>query len=70
MVAFAEQVVQVRAEAARLADRQFEQNAALNSVKSQTHADLVAAHASLLEANCDLSLAEADLKRAIGQMPR
>jgi outer membrane protein TolC len=70
MVAFAEQVVQVRAEAARLADRQFEQNAALNSVKSQTYADLVAAHASLLEANCDLSLAEADLKRAIGQMPR
>ena len=70
MVAVAEQVVNVRTEAARLADRQFEQNAALSSARSQAHADLASATASLLETNCGLSLTEADLKRAIGQMPR
>ncbi len=70
MVDVAGQVVTVRTEAARLADRQFEQNAELNSARSQSHADLASATASLLEANCGLSLAEADLKRAIGQMPR
>jgi outer membrane protein TolC len=69
MVVVARQVVKVRTEAARLADRQFEQNAALSSARSQTHAELASATASLLEANCGLSLAEADLKRAIGQMP-
>ena len=70
MVDVAGQAVEVRTEAARLADRQFEQNAALNSARSQAHADLASATASLLEANCCLSLAEADLKRAIGQMPQ
>jgi outer membrane protein TolC len=70
MVDVAGQVVEVRTEAARLADRQFEQTAALNSARSQSHADLASATASLLEANCGLSLAEADLKRAIGQMPQ
>jgi outer membrane protein TolC len=70
MVDVAGQIVKVRTEAARLADRQFEQSAALNSARSQTHADLTNATASLLEANCGLSLAEADLKRAIGQMPQ
>jgi outer membrane protein TolC len=70
MVDVAGQAVTVRTEAVRLADRQFEQNAALSSVRSQTQADLAGATASLLEANCGLSLAEADLKRAIGQMPR
>jgi outer membrane protein TolC len=69
-VAVAGQVVKVRTEAARLADRQLEQNAALSSARSQTHADLAGATASMLEANCSLSLAEADLKRAIGQMPQ
>lgn len=64
------QVLKVRTEAARLADRQFEQNAALSSAGSQSHADLANASASLLEAKCELSLAEADLKRAIGQMPQ
>jgi outer membrane protein TolC len=64
------QVVKVRTEAARLADRQFEQSAALSSTRSQSHADLASATASLLEANCGLSLAEADLKRAIGLMPQ
>jgi outer membrane protein TolC len=70
MVDVAGQIVKVRTEAARLADRQFEQSAALNSARSQTHADLTNATASLLEASCGLSLAEADLKRAIGQMPQ
>jgi outer membrane protein TolC len=70
MVAVAGQVVKVRTESARLADRQFEQNAALSSSRSQAHADLASATASLLETSCDLSLAEADLKRSIGQIPR
>jgi outer membrane protein TolC len=70
MLDVAKQVVKVRAEAARLSDRQFEQTAALNSARSQSHADLASATASLLEASCDLSLAEADLKRSIGQMPQ
>ena len=66
----AEQAVKVRTEAARLADRQFEQNAALNSARNQAHADLSSANASLFEADFGLSLAEAELKRTIGQMPR
>jgi len=70
MVDVAGQAVRVRTEAARLADRQFEQNAALSSARVQSHADLANATASLLEANCGLSLAEADLKRAIGQIPQ
>lgn len=70
MVDVASQVVQVRTEAARLAERQFEQSEALSSARSQNHADLASAMASLLEANCDLVLTEADLKRAIGQMPQ
>ena len=70
MVDVAGQVVNVRTEAARLADRQFEQTAALSSVRSQSHADLASATASLLEASCGLSWSEADLKRAIGQMPQ
>ena len=70
MVDVAGQAVEVRTEAARLADRQFEQNSALSSARSQAHSDLASATASLLETNCGLSLAEADLKRAIGQLPR
>jgi outer membrane protein TolC len=70
MVAVAGQVVNVRTETARLTDRQFDQNAALGSDRSQAHADLASATASLLEANFSLSMAEADLKRAIGQMPK
>jgi outer membrane protein TolC len=66
----AEQTVKVRTEAARLADRQREQNAALNSACSQAHADLSSANASLFEADFGVSLAAADLKRTIGQMPR
>jgi outer membrane protein TolC len=70
MVDVAGQVVRVRTEAARLADQQFEQTAALSSVRSQSHADLASATASLLEASCGLSLAEADLKTAMGLMPK
>ncbi len=70
MIDVAGQAVKVRTEAARLADRQFEQNAALSSARVQSRADLANATASLLEANCGLSLAEADLKRAIGQIPQ
>jgi outer membrane protein TolC len=70
MVAVAQQTVRVRNEAARLADRQFEQNAALNSARSQAQADISSATASLLQANVGLYLAQADLKRTIGQMPR
>jgi outer membrane protein TolC len=70
MVDVAGQVVKVRTEAARLADRKFEQNAALSSAKSQAHADLATANASLLEARFGFSLAQADLKRAIGQRPQ
>jgi outer membrane protein TolC len=70
MVDVAQQAVKVRTEAARLADRQFEQNAALSSARSQTHADLASATASLLEVKCGLSLAQADLKRTIGQRPQ
>jgi outer membrane protein TolC len=70
MVAVAGQNVKVRTEAARLADRQFEQNATLNSTRSLTRAELASAIASLFEAHCGLSLAEADLKRAIGQIPQ
>jgi outer membrane protein TolC len=66
----ASQVATVRTETARLADRQVEQNAALNSAKAQSHADLANANASLLQASCGLALAEADLKREIGQIPR
>jgi outer membrane protein TolC len=70
VVAVAGQNVKVRTEAARLTNRQFELNAALNSARSQAHADLAGATASLLEAKCGLLLAEADLKRAIGQRPQ
>jgi outer membrane protein TolC len=70
IVDVAGQAVKIRTGTARLTDRQFEQNAALNSARSQAHADLASAAASLLEANYGLLLAEADLKRAIGQMPR
>jgi outer membrane protein TolC len=70
LVQVAEEALNVRIEAARLADRQFEQNAALASVRSEAHAKTASAKASLLEATLGLSLAQGDMKRAIGQMPR
>ena len=70
IVDVAEQSVQVGTEAARLADRQFEQAAALSSTRTQSHADLTSATAFLFEAKCSLTMAKADLKRELGQMPR
>lgn len=70
MVGVAEEVLKVRLEAARLADRQVEQNAALSSAQTEAHAKSISAQASFLEANLGLSLAQGELKRTIGQMPR
>jgi hypothetical protein len=53
-----------------LSDRQFEQNAALASVRAEATARTTSAKASYLEASLGLSLAEADLKRTIGELPR
>jgi outer membrane protein TolC len=65
MVAVADQALKVRVEAARLSDRQFEQNAALASQRAEAHAKALSAKASYTEATLDLSLAQADLKRTI-----
>ena len=70
MVKVLQQVLDLRTEAARLADRQYEQNAALASARAQAHANRVSAQASLVGATLSLSLAQADLKRTIGQLPR
>ena len=70
MVEVAEEVLKVRTEAARLTDRQFDQNAALASAQAEAHAKSISAKASLLEANLGLSLAQGELKRTIGQIPR
>jgi outer membrane protein TolC len=70
LVEVAQEALTVRTEAARLADAQYEQNAALASAQSEAHAKATSAKASLLEATLGLSLAQGDLKRAIGQMPR
>ena len=66
----AEELLNVRTEAARVVDRQFEQNAALPSARADAHAKTIAAKASLLEANLGLSLAQGELKRSMGQIPR
>jgi len=70
MVGVAEELLKARTEAARVADRQFEQSAALASVRTESAAKVSSAKASLLEANLGLSLAEGELKRAMGQLPR
>jgi outer membrane protein TolC len=70
LVNVADEALTVRTEFARLADRQFEQDAALASARAEAHAKVSSAKASLMEAKLGLSLAEADLKRAIGQLPR
>ncbi len=70
LVSIAEETLQVRTEAARLADRQFEQNEVLASIRSEAHAKVIAARASSLEANLGLSLAQNNLKRTMGQQPR
>jgi len=69
MVGVAEEALGVRTEAARLADRQFEQNAALASAREEAHAKAASAKAAFLEARLGLSLAQGELKRTIGQIP-
>jgi outer membrane protein TolC len=70
MVGVAEEALGVRGEAARLADRQFEQNAALASAREEAHAKAASAKAAFLEATLGLSMAQAELKRTIGQIPQ
>jgi outer membrane protein TolC len=70
LVGVAQQAVDARVEAARLSDRQFEQNEALTSTRAEAHAKALSAKASYLQANVGLSLAQGDLKTLIGQLPR
>lgn len=70
LVGVANEVLATRTEAARLADRRFEQTAALASARAEAHAKEISAKASFLEANLSLSLAQSDLMRTIGQLPR
>lgn len=70
MVGVAEEALGVRTEAARLVDRQFEQNIALASAREEAHAKAVSAKAALLDATLGLSLAQAELKRTMGQIPQ
>jgi outer membrane protein TolC len=70
LVGVADAALQARTEAARLTDRQFEQNAALASARAEAHAKAISAKASSLQANLGLSLAQGELKRTIGQLPR
>lgn len=70
LIAVAEEVLKTRAAAALVADRQFEQNAALASARAEAAAKTSSAKAFLLEANLGLSLAQGELKRAMGEIPR
>jgi len=70
LVGVAQEVVQARTEASRIADRRFEQNAALASARAEAHAKAISATASSLQATLGLSLAQGDLKRTIGELPR
>ena len=70
LVTVAEEVLKARTEGARLADSQFEQGAALASVRAEAAAKMSSAKASLLEANVELSLAQAELKRVMGELAR
>ena len=70
LVTVAEELLKVRAEAARVADRQFEQNKVLASVPAEAAAKASSAKVSLLEANLGLSLAQSELRRAMGEIPR
>jgi len=70
MLGVAKEALDVRTEAARLADRQFEQNAALASAREEAYAQVASAKAAFLEASLGLALAQAELTRTIGQIPR
>ncbi len=66
----AAEALKAREESSRVTDRRFEQNAALDSARSEAHAKAISAQASYLEATLGLSLAQGDLKRTIGELPR
>ena len=66
----AAEALKAREEASRVTDRRFEQNAALDSARSEAHAKAISAQAAYLEATLGLSLAQGDLKRTIGELPR
>ncbi|MEA2263003.1 MAG: outer membrane protein [Acidobacteriaceae bacterium] len=66
----AAEALKAREEASRVTDRRFEQNAALDSARSEAHAKAISAQASYLGATLGLSLAQSDLKRTIGELPR
>ena len=70
MICVADEAQQVNIEAARLADRQFEQNAALASTRAEAHVQSLLAAASSLDAHLGLVLAQADLERIIGKVGR
>jgi outer membrane protein TolC len=70
LVTLAEEVLKARAEGARVAERQFEQNETLASARTEAAAKMTSAKASLLEANLGLSLAQGELQRAMGEIPR
>ena len=70
LVTVAEEALKARTEAARVAERQVEQNEALASASAEAAAKTSSAKASLLEANLGLSLAQGELKRAMGEIPR
>ena len=70
LVTLSEEVLKARTEGARVAERQFELNAALASAPAGAAAKLALAKASLLEANLGLSLAQGELQRAMGEIPQ
>ena len=70
LVTVAEEALKARTEAARVAERQVEQNEALASARAEAAAKTSSAKASLLEASLGLSLAQGELKRAMGEIPR
>jgi outer membrane protein TolC len=65
----ADQVLKTREEASRVAERRFEQTAALASARAEAHAKAISAQASRLQATLGLSLAQGELRRTIGQLP-
>jgi outer membrane protein TolC len=69
LVGVADEVVKARADAARVADRRFEQTAALASARAEAHAKALSAQASSLEATLGLSLAQGELRKTIGELP-
>ena len=66
----AAEALKAREEASRVTERRFEQNAALDSARSEAHAKAISSQASYLEATLGLSLAQGDLKRTMGELPR